>query len=233
MVLAAQVQARFGVAPVVCYRRLGALVGMGLLSYRRVFHGEPGVYLATNGGLAVADVGLAAARIDLASYRHDLAAVWAGLAIEREIAQGGVGGLRVVGERELRSLVSGGAAARQVGLTGPGTERGRGRGHVPDVAVVDGAGRTVVAVVVELSAKGRARLGRILAVYARDRDVARVVYLADRAGVAASVARAARQAGAEEVVVVRRCQIVGQGRRVSIEGGPLLAGAGIGGRGDE
>jgi hypothetical protein len=226
-VLAAQVQARFGMGPVVAYRRLGALVDMGLLVHRRIFCGEPGVYLATNGGLAVADVCLPAARIDLATYRHDLVAVWAALAVEAELAGSRAAGLRVVGDREFRALVSRGAAARHVGLTGLGA--GRGRGHIPDVAVMDGEGRMLAAVEVELSAKGRARVERIQATYARDRHLQSVVYVTDQPGVAASTLRAAHRAGASELVRVLRCQIVGQGARVSIEDGPLLAGFPLGG----
>ncbi len=221
-VLAAQVQARFGIGAVVCYRRLRGLVDMGLLFQRQVFCGEPGVYVATAGGLAVADVCLPAARLDLATYRHDLAAVWVALAVEAEIAGNGSVGLRVVGDREFRALVSGGAAARQFGLSGLGA--GRGRGGIPDVAVVDEEGRVLVALEVELSAKGRARLARVLGAYGRQPHLRRVVYLTDRAGVAASVQRAAQRAAVDDLVEVRRCEVVGQGRRLRIDGGALLAG---------
>jgi hypothetical protein len=224
-VLASQVQARFGIGSVVCYRRLAALVDMGLLRYRRVFHGEPGVYLSTSGGLAVAGVEMAAPRIDLATYRHDLVAVWAALAVESEIAASGLDGARVVGERELRSIArSAGAPARQSRLSGLGA--GSGRANYPDVAVVDANGRVLVAMEVELSSKGRRRVERVLAGYVRDRHLRRVVYLTDRPGVAASVQRAARGTGADELVVVRNCRIAGQGARLCIDGGPLLSGLG-------
>lgn len=221
--LAAQVQARFGIGPVVCYRRLGALVELGLVRYRRVFHGEPGVYLATHGGLAVADVALPASRIDLATYRHDLTAVWAAIQVDAEIAERGRDELRVVGERELRSDVSAGAAAQQGRVAGPGAVRGRR--HCPDVAVVDGEGQVVVALEVELSAKGRARVERVMAGFARDRHLRRVVYLTDRRGIAGTVRRAVARANADELVEVRGCRIKGQGSRVAIEGGPLLSSA--------
>jgi len=220
-VLAGQVQSRFGIGPVVCYRRLRALVDMGLLVHRQVFCGEPGVYLATAGGLAVADVSLPTSRLDLATYRHDLAAVWVSLAVRSELTRSRAA-LRVVGDRELRALVSGGAAARQGGLTGLGA--GRGRAGIPDVAVVDGDGRMLVAVEVELSAKGASRLARVLSAYGRQPDLRRVVYLTDRPGVAAGVRRAARRVAADDLVEVRRCEVLGQGRRLGIEGGPLLAG---------
>jgi hypothetical protein len=221
-VLAAQVQARFAVGAVVCYRRLRVLVDMGLLVQRRVFCGEPGVYLATAGGLAVADLSLPPARLDLATYRHDLAAVWVAVAVESEIARNGAAGLRVVGDRELRALVSGGAAARQGGLTGLGA--GRGRAGIPDVAVLDEEGQVLVAFEVELSAKGSSRLARVLGAYGRQPHLRRVVYLTDRAGVAGSVQRAARRAAADELVEVRRCEVLGQGRRLRVDGGALLAG---------
>src|SRR5690348_5677130 len=63
--LAAHLQAWLGTTSAVAYRRLAALVDVGLLSYRRIFHAQPGCYLMTNGGLAVIDSELPRPAIDL------------------------------------------------------------------------------------------------------------------------------------------------------------------------
>ena len=96
MVIAAHVQAHLGVGPVVAYRRLAGLVSVGLLEYRRIFHAQPGIYLATNGGLAVCGSVLPRPTVDLRSYDHDLGVVWLDLMLGRR-------GVQVVGEREMRS----------------------------------------------------------------------------------------------------------------------------------
>ncbi len=72
MASAAQVAERFGLGRAVTYARLGGLVRLGLLEHARVFHGAPGVYLATRAGLAAVDLELPPARIDLRTYAHDL-----------------------------------------------------------------------------------------------------------------------------------------------------------------
>ena len=69
MVQAAQVGERFRLGRAVTYARLSGLVKLGLLEHARVFHGAPGVCLATRAGLAVVDIGLPPARIDCGPTR--------------------------------------------------------------------------------------------------------------------------------------------------------------------
>src|SRR3954469_9692988 len=102
-VLAGQAQAWLGAGRVVTYRRLQALVSLGLLRHERIFHAQPGVYLATNGGLALCGSPLPRARVDLRCYRHDLGVVWLALALAREWGGGEEASGRVVTEREMRS----------------------------------------------------------------------------------------------------------------------------------
>lgn len=47
---AEQVALRFEMDERNAYRRLRGLVGLGLLEHRRIFHAQPGVYLATVAG---------------------------------------------------------------------------------------------------------------------------------------------------------------------------------------
>src|SRR5947209_10865196 len=80
-VLAAHVRAWFGAGRSVCYRRLQALTDAGLLSFRRIFHAQPGCYQATNGGLGLAGSSLPRPRITLRTYAHDAGSVWLWLAV--------------------------------------------------------------------------------------------------------------------------------------------------------
>lgn len=218
LVLAAHVQERLRVSGVVAYRRLRGLVGAGLLSYARIFHAQPGVYRVTEGGLALAGSALPVPRVDLRTYAHDLGIVWVALAFEADAAASGD---VVLSERELRSrdrrAGDGGRARLGVLLAGAGPA-GRARVHYPDLAILDGEGRRIVAVELELTCKGPRRLERILAAYARDRELQRVIYVTERSVVARAVARAAVRAGAEGVVETRSfASCVGEpGTRVSL-----------------
>jgi hypothetical protein len=87
MVGAAQVAERFRLGRAVAYARLGGLVRLGLLKHARIFHGAPGVYLATRIGLASVDLELPSARVDLRTYAHDLELSWLVLGLERELGR--------------------------------------------------------------------------------------------------------------------------------------------------
>ena len=50
LVLAAHVRAKLQLSAAVVYRRLRGMVGLGVLSYTRIFHAQPGIYQVTNGG---------------------------------------------------------------------------------------------------------------------------------------------------------------------------------------
>src|SRR4051812_47437756 len=99
---ARQVACRFGMDERNAYRRLSGLVALGLLDHRRVFHAQPGAYLATSRGLRAAGLRLAPPRLDVRTYAHDRTAAGVVIALEREF-----GSERVVSERELRSRDSG------------------------------------------------------------------------------------------------------------------------------
>jgi hypothetical protein len=95
---AAQVAGRFDLGRAVTYARLRGLVRLGLLEHARIFHGAPGVYLATRVGLASVDLDLPPARVDLRTYGHDLELTSLVLELEREF-----GPDRVRTEREMRA----------------------------------------------------------------------------------------------------------------------------------
>lgn len=176
------------------YRRLRGLVGLGLLEHRRVFHAQPGVYLATVAGLAAAGIRLPRARIDIRTYRHDRIATGVSIELEREL-----GPAAVVTERELRARDATGADRLRyaVRLGAQTTRRGL---HFPDLAVETDRGRLVVEV--ELAVKGRARLDAIVGAYVRGRHIAAVRYYAAPAARAA-VERAIGRASAGELFDVR------------------------------
>lgn len=201
-VLAAHTRRWLGASDVVAYRRLSGLVDVGLLSYRRIFHAQPGCYLVTNGGLAVIDSELPRPTIDLRTYRHDLGVVWLWLAAH----DGQFGSVeQLLTERQMRSHDQGAGvtAIERVGVPVEGYDRsGRPRIHYPDVLVVAPDGGRV-ALELELSVKGRRRLERILVGYSCERRVRSAVYLTDSRAVAAAVNDRALACGVERLVDVR------------------------------
>ncbi|MGH2837107.1 MAG: hypothetical protein ACRDJY_02025, partial [Thermoleophilaceae bacterium] len=147
MVTAGQVAERFGVGRSQCYARLTGLARLGLLSHERLLHGEPGVYLATRGGLDMADVALPAATVDLRTYEHDLDLV----SLVRELEHAAAGEASVLTERELRAIDTPGGRPpgdyrpRFAVQVGRGqqlqlTPAGAPRVHFPDAVLVDGEG---------------------------------------------------------------------------------------------
>jgi hypothetical protein len=184
MVGAAQVAERFRLGRAVAYARLGGLVRLGLLKHARIFHGAPGVYLATRIGLASVDLELPSARVDLRTYAHDLELSWLVLGLEREFGRDWV---RT--EREMRALdTSPGRPAGErpsfaISLTGARgqlqlTRSGYPRLHFSDCAVIGASadGGRLLAVELERTAKGQARLRRILAGYVAARHIGSVRY---------------------------------------------------------
>lgn len=191
MATAANVAERFELGRAVSYARLSGLVRLGLLEHARIFHGAPGVYLATRAGLATVDLDLPPARVDLRTYAHDLELSSLVVKLEREF-----GREEVSTEREMRAADTPLGAAPTthprfaVPLAGARgqlqlTPAGHPRLHFPDCAV---AGRSaeiadrVLAIELERTAKGRARLRRILAGYVAARHIGAVRYytLGDR-----------------------------------------------------
>jgi hypothetical protein len=191
MATAQQIAERFGLGRTVTYTRLGVLVRLGLLEHARIFHGAPGVYLATRAGLAAVDLALPPARVDLRTYTHDLDL--GSLVIELECEYGPAS---VRTEREMRAAETSlgvtsttrqrfavplAGASGQLELT-PARHR---RLHFPDCAVIGAAAEGtdgVLAIELERTPKGRARLRRILRGYVAARHVSLVRYyvLGDR-----------------------------------------------------
>lgn len=181
MATATQVARRFELGRAVSYARLRGLVQLGLLDHVRIFHATAGVYTATKTGLRAADLDLPAARVDLRTYTHDIELTSLVADLEQEFGRD-----RLVTEREMRAVdMPLSSQLREhprfaVPLTsGRGqlklTPVGRPRLHFPDCAVVDSSER-VLAVELERTAKGRARLRRIVAGYVSARHIDNVRY---------------------------------------------------------
>ena len=211
MATAAQVAARFELGRTVSYARLNGLVRCGLLERARIFHASPGVYLATRAGLASVDVALPPSRVDLRTYGHDLELSELVIELEREF-----GAHRVATEREMRATDTpvGRAPAESprfaIPLTGARgqlqlTPVGHPRLHFPDCAVSleggENQGRRI-AIELERTTKGRARLRRILAGYVGSRRVAGVRYYVTSELIRARLEREVAALNAQALVVV-------------------------------
>jgi hypothetical protein len=188
----------------IAYRLLSRLVDAGLLRYERIFHAQPGIFLITNGGLAVIDSPLPKPQIDLRIYRHETLVVTAWLAAHRG-AFGPVEGLAT--EREIRHHDQADIAGELLGVRIGGTDRaGRPRLHSPDL-LVQTTGGSLTAVELELTAKGRRRLEEIVISYQLDDRIGQVIYLTDQRNVAAIVTEIADQLAPQKVRVLQVDQL--------------------------
>jgi len=169
---AEDVMAHMGTGRTATYRRLATCTDAGLLARLRLLHGQPSVYVATAAGLRWTDlVGLRPCRVNPTNLPHLIACtvVWRVLAADGQI---------VIGERKIHYAErESGQLVASIEL--PGTS-GRARVHRPDMALAsfDGAKQRLVAVEVELTAKGSRRLDVICRGWARARHVAGVRYYA-------------------------------------------------------
>jgi len=193
----------------VTYRLLSRLTNSGLLRYERVFHAQAGVFMITNGGLAVIDSPLPRPQIDLRLYRHEqhVPALWLA-------ATDGLLGpvARVRTERELRHYDRLPDTGEVVGVRLGGFHRGgRPRVHHPDLAIAHPDG-TLTAVELELSLKANRRLEEILLGYVLDQRLRVALYLTDQDQVGRGLQRIAGQYGAPGKVIVKRV------RELSTEG---------------
>lgn len=184
MVTAAQVTERFQIGRAVGYARLRGLVSLGLLEHARIFHASAGVYTATRAGLATADLTLPPARVDVRTYEHDLELSSLVIELEREF-----GTDRLKTEREMRAadtLLPGAsvqAPRYAVPLAGERgqmylTPVGHPRLHFPDCGVTGVREGGVLAVELERTPKGRARLRGILSAYVAAPHIHQVRYRA-------------------------------------------------------
>jgi hypothetical protein len=190
-------------------RRLRRLQRSGLVEYQRVFSNQPAAAWITRRGLDAIEHQLPAPRIDLRGYRHDVGVGWLWMA-----AHAGVFGAAtaVTSEREMRAsdARSGGDAIDQgrarepfgvgLGILNP---HGQPKRHYADLMLDTRSGHRV-AVELELTAKSRGRMSRIMRAYASDAHVDAVLYLVPTAAIARLVTDAARQAGIADLVHVQR-----------------------------
>ena len=206
-VSAGQIHDLLGAGRSISYRLLGRLTDCGLLRYERIFHAQPGVFLITNGGLAVIDSPLPKPVVDLRLYRHELLVpnVWL-------VAQAGGFGApdRVLTEREAKHYdqVPDRDADALLGVRLSGFDRaGRRKLHHADVLVIH-PDDSRTGVEVELSLKGRGRLEQIVLGYLLDETYRRVLYFVDQAGVAATLDAVVGGYGAgEKVQVIRTAEM--------------------------
>lgn len=176
------------------YRRLRVMVVLGLVRHERVFHLQPGVYLATASGIGCTRVELPAPKLDIRTLRHDLIVTDVCVSYLRS-------GMPVTTEREMRAVDSCGERPRYAALFSGGAASGRPHLHFPDL-LTEANGRG--AIEVELTPKRRRRLDQIIGAYVRARHLDRVVYYVRTCQVERLVREAANRACADELVQVRR-----------------------------
>jgi hypothetical protein len=198
-------------APDTARARLSRLESAGYVRSESVFRGQPPMYLITRPGLRVLGSVLAQPRTDMRAYGHDIGVAWLWLA-----ARGGTFGPleEIIGERRLRSQDGSRETETEplgVRLGGFGP-RGQERLHYPDLLLRTADGRRV-ALELELSPKGRARLETILMGYGADPRIDGVVYLVDKAAVARAVTDTARRLGVSSRVHVQRVRLAGAAPR--------------------
>ncbi|HET8977544.1 MAG TPA: hypothetical protein VFN87_05250 [Solirubrobacteraceae bacterium] len=208
--------------------RLRGLAEAGLLWRERALNGQPSTYRITAAGLRAVGSDLRAPhRLDLSLYRHDLGLGWLMVAAHREW----FGPVRaVISERRMRSedrrdqrpgaqgadRLAGEAAGPPRGadgrtlrhgvrLGGQGP-RGSERLHYPDMMLLTASGHRV-AFELELTSKPPRRREDILAGYAADPRIDRVIYLVENRSTGDAVERSARRAGAADLVRVQMVRV--------------------------
>jgi hypothetical protein len=163
---------RFGRARSWAFRRLGGLVGSGLLTHRMLLHNRPGLYLATTRGLRWCELErVGVPRLGPGGYEHAWQVASAAVAL-----QVGLPDWEIIGERTLRTRE---IDERELLASVAIGERPSGRRmlHKPDLALISPQGG-VWAVEVELSRKSRSDLQKICRAFARARHLQGVIYLA-------------------------------------------------------
>jgi hypothetical protein len=205
-VLAAQAGALLGTSPEVTRGSLRELTGAGYLIEEPVL-GGPIVYRSTRLGLDVVGSELRPLPISLKNYWHDVGSAWLWLA-----ARGGAFGptREVIAERVMRSR-----DARRperddpfgVRLGGIGRD-GRERLHYPDLLMVDPRGRRL-AIELEITSKAPATRERILAAYAADPRIAKVLYVVYEPAVARALAASVSRMGITSLVAIQRVRAPG------------------------
>ena len=166
---ARDVQVALRISRTHAYRRLGKCVEAGVLSWVRLLHGEPGLYLPTRAGLDWTEHrDLKPSRVSAGTFAHE--AVVARIAAAYE----GSGRYRVFGERALRAQeqASGGLIA-STRVYDHGLKR-----HHPDLVLRPRDREQVIAIEVELTAKAPQRLESICRAWEHADHVSQVRYYA-------------------------------------------------------
>ena len=163
----------------------------------RLLRGQPTVYTVTARGLRLAGVsGVEPSRVSPGGARHAILCCAAAVSLEHLYPE-----WVVLGEPSIRCLErEKSRPLAQIGRLAPGS--GAKPRHRPDLLLVDrrDAGGLPIAVEIELTVKGAARLRAICLAWARTHEVAGVMYLA-APEVMAPLRRAIDGAGAGERIV--------------------------------
>ncbi len=158
-VSAQQVATMFNVSLKSAYKRLSSLVKYGYLQHERIFHQKPGVYLLAGKALSLIPYPASIARINLSTYKHNLLLVDLLLALSNEY--------NCTYKTDRIICRESGFSLKSVS-----------RPHVPDAVLLD-IDEKNIAVELELTEKGAARLERILKFYVRCTDYGEVWYFVE------------------------------------------------------
>jgi hypothetical protein len=199
-VLPAQAQALLGGCADAASERLRELTDAGYLIEEPVLAGQPVAYRSTRLGLDLIGSELRALPISLTNYWPDVGAAWLWLAARN----GAFGPMReVLAERVMRSRDAKGhddPFGVRLGRLG---RDGRERLHYPDLLIVDRSGQRL-ALELEITSKPAAGRERILAGYAADPRIARVLYVVYEPHVAQALGASVSRLGISSLVAIHR-----------------------------
>jgi hypothetical protein len=203
-----------GLGPRATASRLARLHDAGLIGRQGIFKGQPDAIWITRQGLGAAGSTLPPpGRPDLREYRHSLGVAW----LWQDAIGGAFGELAgVVSERQMRSadyaldrlpqaeraLVDDPALPHGIGIGTLGPDS-RSYRHYPDLLLNTRGGQRI-AVELELTPKSNRRLDDIMLGYASDGRIGAALYLVPDSKLADKIAAAARRAGIEDLVAIRR-----------------------------
>lgn len=196
-----QVAQLLGVTYGAARRRLDRLGDKEYLSSKDPYKRQPPHHAITKQGLAVIGSSLPKPKLVHSEFRHDVGLAWLWLAAHA----GAFGPLTAIHSE--RSMLSedgrAGEDEERFGLRAVGFgPRGGALTHYPDLLLDTAAGHRV-AVELELTTKGRARLDTIMRRYAADPRIDAVLYLVDNPGVEHAVRSAVARTGTSALVHVQ------------------------------
>jgi len=150
-----QLERRFGLKKPKSYMLINRLIKVGLVKHERLFYGRHGLYRLTKKGAQHTELP-PLAKVVLGNYRHDIRLIEVYLKLRTLYPEA-----RWISERKLK---------REKYCDGVGK-----RGHLPDGMLIFPDGKEV-AIEVELTAKDKNRVERILKWYAGKLDIKEVWY---------------------------------------------------------